>query len=69
MSTQQEYRKKIIEIFKVKPRRLQKTIARLRGVNQKTHSKVMLKQYKESLSIERKRGGERREGFADQNIT
>ena len=32
-----------------------KMIAKLAGVNQKTVSKVILKQYKESLSIEGKR--------------
>ena len=43
MDTQQECRKKIIEIFNEKPRRLQETIARLAGVNQKTISKVILR--------------------------
>ena len=43
MDTQQECRKKIIEIFNEKPRRLQKTIARLAGVNQKTVSEVIFK--------------------------
>ena len=43
MDTQQECRKKIIEIFNEKPRRLQKTIAKLAGVNQKTVSKITLK--------------------------
>ena len=35
IGTQQECRKKIIEIFNEKPRRLQKTFARLAGINQK----------------------------------
>ena len=61
MGTQQECRKKIIEIFKEKPRRLQKTIARLAGVNQKTVSNVILQQYKKSLRIEKKRGSGRKE--------
>ena len=36
-------------------------------LTKKTVSKVILKQYKESLSIERKRGSGRKKGFADQN--
>ena len=43
-----------------KPRRLQKTIAILAGVKQKTISKVILKYYKEPLSIERKGGSGRK---------
>ena len=39
----------------------------LAGVNQKTVSKLTLKQYEESLSIERKHESERKKGFADQN--
>ena len=65
MGTQQECLKKIIEIFNEKPLRLQKTIARLICVNQKTVSKVILKQYKESLSIERNTGSGRKKGLAD----
>ena len=42
---------------------LTKTIARLAGVNQKTISKVILKQYKESLSIKGKRRSGRKIGF------
>ena len=42
-------------------------IVRLEGVNHKTVSKAILKLYKESLSIERKRGGGRKKGFVDQN--
>ena len=66
MGTQQGCRKKIIEIFNEKSRRLQKTIARLAGVNQKIVYKVVLKQYTKSLSIERKRRSGKRKGFADQ---
>ena len=65
MFTQQECcSKKITEIFNENQRRLQKTIARLECVNQKTVSKVILKQYKQSLSIERKCGSGRKKGFA-----
>ena len=67
IDTQQECRKKIIEIFNEKPLRLQKTIARLASVNQKTVSKIILKQYNQSLSIKRKRGSGRKKGFTDQN--
>ena len=67
MGTQKECRKKMIEIFNENQRHLQKTIARLRGVYQNTLSKVILKQYKECLSIERKRGSGRRKEFAGQN--
>ena len=35
-----------------------------RVLTKKTASKVILKQYKESLSIERKRGSKRKKGFA-----
>ena len=41
-----------------------KMIARLAGVNRKTVSKVILKQYKESLSIQRKRGSGRKKDLA-----
>ena len=58
MGIQHECRKKIIEIFNEKPSCLQKTV-----------SKVILKQYKDSLSIERKRGSKRKNEFADQNKT
>ena len=61
MGTQQECRKKIIDIFNEKSLRLQKTIARLADV-----SKIILKQYKESLSIERKHGSGTKQGFAYQ---
>ena len=44
-----------------------KAIAKVIGVNQKPVSKVILKQYKESLNIERKRRNGRKKGFADQN--
>ena len=54
MGTQRECRKKGIEIFSEKPSRLLKTVAKLAGVNQKTVSQIMLKQYKESLNIDRK---------------
>ena len=37
------------------------------GFNQNNFSKVILKQYKMSLSIERKCGSGRKKGFADQN--
>ena len=37
------------------------------GVNQKPVSKVISKQYKDCLSIERKRGSGRKKGFTDQN--
>ena len=67
MGAQQEFRKKkIIEIFSEKPRRLQNA-AGVAGVNQKTVSKVILKQDKEFLSIKRKRRSGRKEGFTDQN--
>ena len=57
MDCQQECHKKVIEIFNEKPCRLKKTIARLASVNHKTVSMVILKQYKQSLSIERKPSG------------
>ena len=60
MNTQQKCHKQIIQIFNEKPRRLQKTIVRLAGVNQKPISKVILEQYKESLNIERKCGNGRK---------
>ena len=66
MGTQQKC-KNIIEIFNEKPPRLQKTIVRFTGVNQKTVFKIILKQCKESLSIGRKHGSGRKKGFADQN--
>ena len=43
------------------------TIARLASVNQKRVFKLILKQYKESLSIEKKRGSGRKKEFVEQN--